>query len=208
VEFILGLAATCYNLGNLRADRCEPAEALDWYARALAAIEERFEPGQWSPAMRRSLGNTLKERAEALTKLGRHRDALQDWDRALALAGPANRPWLELDRALTLARTGDHAGATAKADELAPKAARSGQACYLLARIYAVSAAAAKEAGLVERYAGRAVQMLEAARKANYFREAANVERLAGDTDLAALRGRKDFEALLEAVRGATSPKR
>jgi serine/threonine-protein kinase len=206
VEYARGLAATCYNLGNLRADRGEPGEALDWYARALAAIEDRFKPGQWSPAMRQSLGNTLKERAEALTKLGRHRDALRDWDRALALAEPAQRPPLELYRALTLARTGDHAEAAAKADELAPKAARSGPGSYLLARVYAASAAAAKEAGLVERYARRAVRSLEAARKVKFFQVPANVERLAGDTDLAALRGRKDFEALLEAVRGKVGP--
>ena len=49
---------------------------------------------------------------------------------------------LRLQRALTLARLGQHAKASAEADALAPAKALKGETLYTLARVYALSVAA------------------------------------------------------------------
>jgi serine/threonine-protein kinase len=215
VEYALGLSATCYNLGNIRADNDKAGDALSWYDRALAALEGRFRPEMYSPAIKRALSDARKERAEALTRLGRHKEALADWGRAIALAAPANRPWFNLYRTRAVALSGDHVGAVAVVAEIAPKASRNGEVSFLLAGVCALSsAAAAKDEKLspderraaAERYAVRAVELLGRARTSNFFRVPANVARLAEGADFAAIRGRPEVAALLKEVRPKGGP--
>ena len=66
----------------------------------------------------RYLGIAYWRRAEALMRLARNAEALKDWDRALALDDGSNRPMYRLQRALTLARTGDPVRAVAEAEDL------------------------------------------------------------------------------------------
>jgi serine/threonine-protein kinase len=209
VEYPLGLSATCYNLGNVRADNGTPADSLEWYGRAVRALDDRFPPEQHSAAIKRALSDALKERAEALTRLGRYKDALPDWERAVSLAAAANRPWFQISQARTLALSGDHAAASARVAELAPKASRSGEACFLLAGVCSLASAAAAADGAppaAERHAARAVELLRSARAVNFFAAPGNVARLADSPDFAAVRGRPEVVALLKELRPKGKP--
>jgi tetratricopeptide (TPR) repeat protein len=215
VEYALGLSATCYNLGNVRADNGKPGESLEWYGRAVSTLDDRFPPEQQSAAMKRALSDALKERAESLTRLKRYKDALPDWDRAIHLAVGANQAWFQISRARTLALSGDHAAAAARVAELAPKASRSGEACFQLAGVCSLSAAAAardeavpaeERRAVAERNAVRAVELLRSAREANFFASSGNVTRLADGPDFAAVRGRPEVAALLTELRPKGKP--
>ncbi len=214
-EFALGLSKTCYALGNLRIDDNKPGPALDWYARSISTLEKRAGPKDLSAPMRRILSNTYKERADALTRLGRYTEAIEAWDRAIVFASASNQSWFTLYRTTTLARSGDHVQATAKALEATPKATRNGEMCYLLAGVYSLSAsAAAKDARLpaderrtvADRYAALAVELLEKARKANFFESTTNIDRLSKDPDLGFLRENARLEALLSDLRAKVKP--
>src|SRR5262249_16043000 len=58
-------------------------------------------------------------RARSLTALGRHPEALAEWDRALALTDATDRARIRAGRAIAVARAGDRSRALAEAEELA-----------------------------------------------------------------------------------------
>jgi len=136
----------------------------------------------------------------------RSAEAVRDWERALGFAADANRSWFRLQHALALAQAGEHAAATATAEQLAKLGAVSGDWLYSLACVEAraVTAAAAdaklvpeEQRLLAEGYAARGIEFLEKARLAGYFRAPANRAKLKTDRDLAPLRSHPDFEKLL-----------
>src|SRR5262249_41244238 len=135
--------------------------------------------------------------------LGRHAEAAADWEEVLALNDEKPRDgWLRLQLALSLARAGRHAQATA-AVELLPSGNADSDTLYGAARVYALAAAqAAKEAPpntsslYAERCARRAVTLLlQAVRKGH--KDAAQLKK---DSDLDPLRQRADFQELLRAL--------
>src|SRR5205823_13398114 len=81
-------------------------------------------------------------RAVALTELGRHGEALQDWQKALELDAGSQRDTLRLGRAGTRVRQGEHAEATQEADTLAAAVQSTGEMQYRAACIYSLSVAA------------------------------------------------------------------
>jgi hypothetical protein len=125
--------------------------------------------------------------------LRRHADTLPDWDRALALSDPPERINLRLSRACALARAGRPAGAVAEADALAGADAPGGT-LYDAACVYALASAAVRDDGpLAERHGARAVALLRRA----FTRGYADVAYLLSDSDLGALRRRRDYADLL-----------
>src|SRR5262249_25584413 len=137
-------------------------------------------------------------RAGVLTRLGRHEDALADWDKALEYDRGQWRPVLRFHRALTLARLKDHAQATREASVVADlKGSIDPAFFYVAARVHALSAAAVHgNAPLAEQYAARAVEFLRQAFAKGYK----DTDHLKKDPDLDALRKRDDFQKLLAAV--------
>jgi hypothetical protein len=113
-----------------------------------------------------------------------------------------------LPRMVVLARTGKYMEATEEANQLVTQA-RSGEALYRFAMVYAVSAASAsadmqrpadERQGLSEQFADRAVQLLTSAQKAGFFKTQANRDKLKTDPNLDALRDRQDFMQLNSVV--------
>ncbi len=209
VEYSLSQAQTVYNLGNLVRKHGNPKGALDWYARALRAIDAIGPPEKRDAAARAALRNVRWKRAETLAELGRHAEALPDWDAALELTGEKERPWFQLYHAVALAHAGAPAKAVAEAEALAPQASKSGEALYQLVRVYALSAGkvandgqrtADERQGLATQYATRAVELLEAARAAGYFAIPAHRARLQEDRDLESIRGRPAFIRVIEQI--------
>jgi tetratricopeptide (TPR) repeat protein len=74
--------ATRAMLGDVVRDRGRPLEALDWYAKAVAALEPVLAKEKRLVVARDELRDAHAGRAQALDRLGRHAEAVQDWERA------------------------------------------------------------------------------------------------------------------------------
>jgi hypothetical protein len=116
---------------------------------------------------------------------------------------------LQMARCCVLARAGRHAEAVAAADEVAGAEPAAGAACYDLACVYALgAAAAAKDDKLpaaergpkADAYAARAMALLARCRRLGYFKDANRRAHLGRDNDLDPLRGRADYKAFVESL--------
>jgi serine/threonine-protein kinase len=197
------LAGTCCNLGNLLRDSGKAQDSLGHYAEAIALLQavRRRDPN--NATARLFLRNSHWGRARALRVLGRHREAIADWDESVRLDSGASRAYLRLRRADSRARAGGYLRAAAEAEELAVDGAPAGT-LYNLACIHALNAVAAgKDAARplpererrAEQYARAAVALLHRVAATGYFHDPKRVEHLDKDDDLAGLRGREDYRA-------------
>jgi serine/threonine protein kinase/tetratricopeptide (TPR) repeat protein len=192
------------NCGYLCILQHRPAEALDWYDRALARLEPLHQHEPRDVYIRRNLRNAHGGRAKALDALKRHAEAQSDWQRALELSRSADKPWIQLDRDQGWVRAGRVAEAVADADMLTKDPATPGSTLYEAAGVYALAAAAvANDATQRTAYANRALALLRRARAAGYFKGPGRVEHLKQDTDLAVLRPRQDFQQLVVELEAA-----
>jgi tetratricopeptide (TPR) repeat protein len=206
VEYAEELGGALCNLGNLLRQRNQSEPALAWYSKAIRTLEEVLRRQSGRAQARQFLRNAHTGRAQALDALGRYGLALPDWDQAVALAEEPARTDLRLLRACSLARLGKHDQATAAVEELAGREQASGDLLYNVACVYALSVGfAEREPRLRERYATRAVEVLRRATEKGFR----NVALIQQDPDLAAIRGRGDFQKLLTELGGkATAPNR
>jgi hypothetical protein len=110
----------------------------------------------------------------------------------------------------------EHARATEQSRVLKQQTGENGSIPFVVARVYAASARvyrndaqlpAADRDRFAERYASKAVELLHRAAEHRYFDSASNREKILADADLAALRDRADFRALLTKL-GIREPKR
>jgi serine/threonine-protein kinase len=199
-DYAIELGERYGNFGTLVRDNGDPQESLPWYDRAIRTLDPVYAADPRRVTARQFLRNACRGRARALTRLRRFADADNDWDRAVALCDAFWRPSLRLDRAIEFVRAGESARAVAEADALATTDAAAGtlygaaSTLYGIACVYALAAAAVPaDAPLADRHAARAVELLRRAVAAGY-RDAAHMQK---DPDLAALRRRDDFAALL-----------
>ena len=114
---VLNLSSTAVidaELGAVLARRKE-TEAQSFFSRALELLEQARTRSPKDDRIRRTTVETLASRAESLERLGKVRESLAEWDRALATAAGEEIPALRLKRAATLARSGDYRAALASA---------------------------------------------------------------------------------------------
>jgi serine/threonine-protein kinase len=200
-EYAQDLGGAYCNFGNLLASQGKYAASLDWYTRAHAALRPILDKEPRLVLARLYLRNVHAGRAHALERLGRHGEAVPDWEQAVALNDEKSRDGgLRLGLALALAHAGQHLQATAAAEEILQRSNADARTCYAAARVYALAVAQAmKEAPknpnsvLAEKYAARAVALLRQAVQKGYK----NIAELKKDADLDCLRQRPDFQQLL-----------
>jgi serine/threonine protein kinase len=193
-----GLAGTYVNFGNLLRSQQRAQDALEWFGKAIPLLETNLARDARLMEDREFLCNAHTGRALALTKVQRYAEAITDWDRAIALNQGPEGPSLRLERAVTLARAGDHAKAAAEADALTGNAQTPGVTLYQAACVYGFSLAAVKEdAQLQERYAAKALALFRRARAAGSFKDSRLVEVLQQDPDFEPLRQRPEFKKFL-----------
>src|SRR5207237_556561 len=129
-------------------------------------------------------------------------ESATDYDRAVELSPPAEKPLVRRGQARTLALTGEPARAFALVNELAAAPGATGQLLFELAGVCATAAAAAKgDEALRERCAARAVALLERAAERGAVSPA-----LLQDRSLLPLRDRADFNRLLKRLREKPAP--
>jgi WD40 repeat protein/tetratricopeptide (TPR) repeat protein len=204
------LVAELRQQGRLPAAR----ETCDGLIRLLDPLV-RQQPG--SQSLLRHLLDAHGMRAMTLVELKDPKTALADWDLAIELSGgrgPAADS-LRVARAATLVRAGEHARATAEADALAASLPMNAPNVtqevvnhrYSLARVHGRAVTVVREDEklpaeernrLADKYAARALQLLQQAEAAGYFRTPGTSERLGRDKDFDAVRERPEFQQFVE----------
>jgi tetratricopeptide (TPR) repeat protein len=195
----------------------QPQVALAESDKAIRIAEAMLRKQQAEAAIRDLLRAIYGNKAVALAELNRYPEALAAWDQALKWDTGAHNAILRLERAGTLARSGQYDRALNEAETLLrPKDVPSDQ-LYDAACVFALSSAAvARDAGLpaaerkerAARYADRAMALLVRAQKAGHFKTRANVANMQKDPDLDTLRRRDDFQKLMADLRKPVPPRK
>jgi serine/threonine protein kinase len=182
----IDLAASCHNLGNVTRDQGDAKAALAWYGKAIDLLTP-INPRPDDAAM--FLRNAHWDRANALSQLHQHAEAIKAWRQALDLDAGPDRDHLRFFL-------------TAEETEVKLKAPGkpNGELLYGAAVQNARAAQAAHEAeetALEKRYVGRSLELLKQAAAAGWFRDPQRLKKLLENNAFAALPP-ADFKALLE----------
>jgi serine/threonine protein kinase/tetratricopeptide (TPR) repeat protein len=203
-----GLAGSYVNYSRALRDQGRAEASLPWYAKAIALLEPLVEQDPRLFTEEFYLRNAHHGRALALGTLGRHADAVKDWERVVGLnADTKMQAFFRYQRARSLARAGEHARAVAEVNALVKAEDLPGGSLYKLAGVCALASAAAKGADaprLAEQYAARAVELLRQA-AARGYKDAAGMK---NDRDLDALRDRADWQKLLAELEAKSQSRR
>jgi tetratricopeptide (TPR) repeat protein len=200
-QYTVELGGSYCNLGHVLRRRGDPAASLDWYAKASAALRPVLEKEPRLALARLFLHNAHTGRAMALTRLGRHSEAVGDWEQAIALNDEPSRDRdFRLERSVSLIRAGRPAQATASVEDLLRPGDPDPGTLYNAARVYAlaaVRAATATSPGIsslrAEQYARRAVALLRQAVQRGWK----DLARLKKEPGFDGLRPRPDFQQLV-----------
>jgi serine/threonine protein kinase/Tfp pilus assembly protein PilF len=205
-KYLLDLATTQSHLGNLFRLQGRPEQALPWHEQALDLLQPLHQQQPNVIATQDMLGRTHWGRAQVLEALKGSAEALADWDRAVELALPADRPRVQLGRARARVRAGKAAEAVADADALTRDPATPSPMLCSAADVCSLASTVAREATQREAYAGQALALLRRARAAGFFKDHAKVEYLKKDPDLKPLRQREDFQKFVAELEAAAKP--
>jgi serine/threonine protein kinase len=200
------LGCTLCNLGESALARGNEEAALEWYNQADRILEAVLsaEPRQTDARRLRTQSYVL--RAEVLASLGRHAEALVQWERVLERDKAAK---YRLGRAVSLAGFGDYLRAISEADALAAQYPREPAIQYAAACVFAAALRRVKvdaqlspteRAERAQRYADRAVHLLELAHAAGFLATPANLRTLQVCKELDPLRGEARFQKWLREV--------
>ena len=181
-------------MGTLVRDGGKPAESVAWYAKAISTLEEARGQDAQDVTARQFLANSHEGRAGALDPIGRHAEALSDWDRAIELDEGPGRNALRMARSAGLVRSGRVIAGVTAAESLLKDPQLSDGAIYDGVRVFSLaSGATGEDAEKSAAYAARAVLVLRQAFRRG-FKDVAHVNK---DEDLGPIRDREDFRQLL-----------
>ncbi len=185
------MAGSCCNLGELLRANGRPADSLEWFDKAVKELTPLVQNANEDPLAKPFLFNSHWRRGLARGQVGKHADAVADWDRVLALVDPSDRLPFRVERMASLAAAAKVAEAVAEADALLKRAGWSGDQFVQFAATYAVASGSVE--GKAGEYATKAVGLLTEATKKG-FKDAS---RLKADKQFDPLRDRDDFKKLL-----------
>jgi tetratricopeptide (TPR) repeat protein len=214
----VNLVACQVNYGHLLTQEGNADAALTWHSKALDSID-RFVKSQphTASSLRQWECVAYAVRAYTFIELGRHADAVADWDRAMA-ADPSALPHLvRFLRAISDTRVSgrDNSASYAEHYAAALREMDAADRTYVLfgtqlmhagAKVCALaSSTAAADTRLPEgirsqradQYAAKAVAYLKRARDLHYFRLPQRLQALKSDKELHSLRSRPDFQAFM-----------
>jgi tetratricopeptide (TPR) repeat protein len=188
-QYRVDLGGSYCNLGFLNG---QPAESLEWFEKAIRTLTAVFEQDRRLVLAGQFLRNSHWNRAKAYDRLRKFSEAIQDWDKAIALSPVEEQSGHRAARATSRLQAGQVAEAVAEVAELAKSTNWNSGQWYDFACVYAV--ASGNSADKKQEYADRAMDLLQKAVKAGW-RDAVHMGK---DTDLDAIRGREDFKKLIE----------
>ncbi len=218
IDYTINLYGCHLNQATLLRSLDQNEEALTWYDRAIPPLQAVLDKAPSLATARWVLLRLYAGRATVLGQLGRHTEADQALRQAVAVDGGQGDAEVSYARAFVLLYAGDHARATAAAEEAAAGKGLSSRGVYNLAVLYAQAIplaqrdsrlTAAERTRLGAQYAAGAVGLLRKAQAAGFFMVPALVEKLQSHPDLAPLQSREDFQGLVrdleEKVKGAAA---
>lgn len=198
LDYSLNLGVTYFNWGRRERRAGKLPAAVEWFDRALKETAKALPQDK----AREVTCFAYWERALAVGQMGRHTEAIKDWDAALAHDNGDNRTAFLLSRAASLARLGDYAQAVQQAEAVAAGKTLPFSLLFAQARVYSLAARAAEQdPNLAEaerrqragQYGEQGIKVLRRAVEAGYK----DVQRLKTDPELEPLRAREEFKELL-----------
>jgi hypothetical protein len=201
--------------GTFLGERGQTETALSRLDRAHERLAKLVQQVPQQALLRDDLCRLWIHRAVLLFQTGHQAEAATALEQAMRFDRGRYRHLLEFFRALTQARGAGqdspaygtyYEQATAEAHTLAATGPLSGNACYVLAMVFTLSAkTVSQETSLphaerdkrTERYTTEALAFLTKARTAGYFRLPGRIEQLKKDQEFAPLRKRADFHQLV-----------
>jgi eukaryotic-like serine/threonine-protein kinase len=204
VFFATSLAALRINLAGLWQTQHREKDALEQYDLALKTLREvlRREPNH--AGARQHLIPAHGGRATALSRLNRHSEALQDWDKLLELTTiPEQRRDYRVLRAHVLVLAGKLSEAASEADSVGEAEKTEAVYWYEAGCLHAeIAAALAKSPAQAEQHQVRAMAWLRKAHAAGFFKQPTNAAYLRS-AEFNVLRKRPDFQTLMQEVQRA-----
>jgi tetratricopeptide (TPR) repeat protein len=202
------LGGSYCNTGELLREGDKPSESLEWFDKAIGTLAPVHEREPRYVLAKIFLRNSYDGRARAYDLLRKYAEAVRDWDRAIELSPPAEKPWATANRTATRLRAGMAFDANKELTQLATAVADASitavwQSYHWYDVVCVFSVASGKVPDKKDEYANRAVELLQRAVKAGYA-DAAHMKK---DTDLAPLRDRDDFKKLMAELEKATEKK-
>jgi serine/threonine-protein kinase len=187
--YVIELAGSFVNLGNFVRNGGDAATAVGWRAKVIERLAPIVATAPRLIMAREVLRGGHWARALDFMRLTRYDAALPDWERAIKLEDGSDRVVLRLGRAECLARLGRADDAATAAGELAHEPSADGNPLYNCACFLALAAAGPG----ADANAIRAVELLRRA----VAKGDCDIPELLADDDLAPLRSRFDYAALL-----------
>ena len=186
IEHTEGAGKAYFEAGKVACLQNDTESAIERFDKAVPFLENALERGSKKLKIPTMLRTARVLRAWYLSKADRFEEAVEDWERLADLGADGLFP-----RRLEMA-----ARITARA------AGEDPERTYLTGLIFALAAGAtgAKSEKAAD-YARTAVRLLERARAAGYFDDAAKVEVLEKAAGFAPVRDREDFRALLKRIK-------
>jgi serine/threonine-protein kinase len=194
------------DLGQVELRRGRSEQALERAGAALEGLSDLLRREPKMDEAKRLLAEAAAVRARALDRLGRPREAVATWDRALAAAADRDRPRLQALRAASLARAGDYRQAIATLEREAPGRPASMGLDRAMACAHAQISAAILRSGpsdpsdrqsSAKCHADLAVRALARAIVTGGLQKLEAIEVFASEPDLDPLRTSPDFRLLI-----------
>jgi serine/threonine protein kinase/tetratricopeptide (TPR) repeat protein len=187
--FRINLAAGYHNLGNLVRDGGDPKTALGWYTKAIKELDPISpRPDNATEYLR----NAHWDRANALGQLGKHADAVKDWQHAI-----------KLDQGAAQAHLQRFLDVDAIEQKFKGQEKPTGAMLYETAAVNgrAIKAAADEdETQLKARYIRRTLELLREAAAAGWFRDSQHRKQIESSPDFASL-PRADLAQFIDTLR-------
>ena len=90
-RWIASLSSVLSNLGNLSVSQNRPDSAFQYFDRGLSLLDDALSQDPADSTLRYNALNLHGSRANLLAALGRHAEAVADWDRVPSNDDPKNR---------------------------------------------------------------------------------------------------------------------
>ena len=198
-------AAIDSDLGAVLGRQDQTSKAQSLFDRALKLLDQARTRSPKDEHIRRMVVQTLASHAEFLERLGKVRESLADWDRAVAMAVGTDVLELRLGRAATLGDSGDYRAAlTSVADVERTKSDRAKSSILSAAFHASVMGAISRDSSLSQaaRAAGVAAHLEAAldsigqARRTPAYRDPRRLYRILADHEFDPLRAHPVFQLL------------
>jgi tetratricopeptide (TPR) repeat protein len=192
-DYELSLGDAYRQQGNIQRDQERETPALEEYDKAVERFDAILARQPKFPIARQRLLKTLIARAQVRTWTGRCSEAMEDWNRVLALAPEPHQAAWRMARRLTETWAGNPHPALAEADAVAESDSADGLQLYFAAAIHSVASKASGDAATRQRHLDQAFTILQRALDRGYRDEDTSLQR---DRSLEPLRSDPRFSKL------------